>query len=274
MKRGNLRKMRVTPGPPAQYFLRLGDGELGLNPFLGETLKLRFTGRINCISCARDTNKSFAQGYCYPCFKSLPECDLCMVRPERCHYDDGSCRDPAWGERYCLQPHLVYLANSSSLKVGITRAGQAPTRWLDQGAVQALPILRVAARKISGLAEVAFKQHVADRTDWRAMLKGSPASMDLSVERDRLLAAVEAELRELRGQFEIGAVERSQDLAEHRFEYPVLQYPRTVKSLNFDKQAEIGGRLLGIKGQYLMFDTGVVNIRKFAGYEVEVAAAG
>ncbi len=266
--------MRIEAGPPAGYFLRLSDTELALQPFLGGNFLLRFTGRIHCIACGRKTNKSFAQGYCFPCFKSLPECDLCIVRPEQCHYEMGSCRDSSWGEQHCLRPHVVYLANSSALKVGITRGGQVPTRWLDQGATQALPILYAQSRKISGLAEVAFKKHVADRTNWRAMLRGPAAPIDLPRERDRLLSVAKHDLCELGGKYGPDALKSTQTDDDYRFEYPVLEYPAKIRSLNFDKQPEIGGRLLGIKGQYLIFDSGVVNIRKFAGYEVQAMSRG
>jgi len=271
-RQGCLRKMAIEPGDdgsPARYTLRAGELRLDLNARLGQRLTLTHTGVIACTHCGRATRKSFGQGYCYPCFKRLAQCDTCIVKPETCHYFAGTCREPEWGERHCFRPHVVYLANSSGLKVGITRRTQVPTRWLDQGAVQALPILEVDTRQQSGFVETLFKREVADRTNWRAMLKGEVAPLDLVAERDRLLEGLAAGLDELRERFGTDAI-RPLDEAPVTLDYPVLESPTKVVSLNFDKTPAVGGTLMGIKGQYLMFDTGVINLRKFTGYEVVV----
>ena len=176
---GNIEKMRATLAEPVQYALPVGDFHLPMNELIGQPLKLVHTGRIHCVACGRLTKKSFNQGYCYPCFTKLAQCDSCIVKPELCHFAEGTCREPEWGMAHCMIPHVVYLANSSGLKVGITRHSQIPTRWLDQGATQALPILAVQSRFQSGLAEVIFKDFVADKTDWRAMLKGDAIELDL-----------------------------------------------------------------------------------------------
>ena len=137
---GSLEKMTTQLAEPVQYRLPVGDAELELNPLLGQRLELRYSGRIFCVNCQKKTAKSFNQGYCYPCFIKLAQCDMCIMKPETCHYAAGTCREPSWGEEFCFQPHIVYLANSSGIKVGITRQTQIPTRWIDQGAVQALPV--------------------------------------------------------------------------------------------------------------------------------------
>src|SRR5690606_812115 len=177
--RGALSKMSVQLGEPAQYSFRLNEEQVPVNPLIGKTLRLEYLGAINCTHCGRKTNKSFSQGYCYPCFKKLPQCDICIMSPEKCHHDFGTCRDPQWGMDFCMTDHVVYLANSSGIKVGITRATQLPTRWLDQGASQALPIMRVATRQQSGMVEDLLRSQVADRTNWRALLKGDAEAMDL-----------------------------------------------------------------------------------------------
>jgi hypothetical protein len=169
-----------------------------------------------------------------------------------------------------MQAHYVYLANTSGLKVGITRHNQTPTRWIDQGATQALPIMKVSTRLLSGLVEVAIAKHVSDKTNWRAMLKGPAAPIDLESERDRLLALCEAELAQIRDKFDPGAMELLPDAQPLQLEFPVLEYPATVSSLSFDKLDEIGGTLMGIKGQYLIFDQGVINIRRFRSYVISV----
>ncbi|WP_431026413.1 DUF2797 domain-containing protein [Halomonas sp. H5] len=267
--------MAIEPGQggePARYALCAGDQRLDLNAHLGQPLRLTWSGAIACTHCGRATRKSFAQGYCYPCFKRLAQCDTCIVKPETCHFFAGTCREPQWAERHCFQPHVVYLANSSGLKVGITRGTQVPTRWLDQGAIQALPILEVATRQQSGFVEILFKEEVADRTNWRAMLKGEVAPLDLVAERDRLLARLDGGLAALRERFGGEAI-RVLDAAPVTLDYPVLEFPRKIVSHNFDKKPVVEGTLMGLKGQYLILDSGVINLRKFTGYEVTLEVA-
>ncbi|MGB1402169.1 MAG: DUF2797 domain-containing protein [Pseudohongiellaceae bacterium] len=264
--------MRSRLGQQVSYSARLGDNEIALNPLIDQELKLIFSGGIYCIHCNRKTNKSFNQGYCYPCFQKLAQCDSCIIHPERCHLEQGTCREPAWGEKYCMQDHIVYLANSSGLKVGITRATQVPTRWIDQGATQALAIIRVRSRLQSGILEMAFKQHVADKTNWRDMLKGKAVELDMAGERDRLLAACEEDIKELTARFGFFAISILKGIDPVSIDYPVQAYPEKITSLNFDKEPVVSGTLRGIKGQYLIFDSGVINLRRFSGYEVELQA--
>ena len=272
--KGNILKMQgslgdASAGQPVQYQLPIGDKLLPMNAGIGKTIKLSYQNEINCINCGRKTNKSFAQGHCFPCFRSLASCDMCIMKPETCHYAAGTCREPEWGDSHCFQPHYVYLANSSGIKVGITRGTQIPTRWIDQGAAQALPVFQVANRLQSGLLEVVLKQHVSDRTDWRKMLKSDAEPQDMLSIRDQLLDQCSAEIETIKneqGETSIKAL----DEAVVEIQFPVSEYPEKVKSLNFDKQAEIEGVLMGIKGQYLILDSGVLNIRKFSGYNIEV----
>lgn len=270
---GILRKMQAQLAVPVEYQLVLNDTKIPLAPYLGKPLTLHYTGKIYCIHCGRLSKKSFNQGYCYPCFMKLAQCDSCIIKPELCHYAAGTCREPQWGEQHCMQAHFVYLANSSSLKVGITRQGQIPTRWIDQGAVAALPILKVQSRYLSGLMEVAFKAHVADKTHWQQMLKAEAAFIDLIAARDRLLPQVQDALRDLGHRFGETAVALLPEANVTMIQYPVLHYPSKVKSLSFDKDQQVAGILEGIKGQYLIFDTGVINMRKFAGYEIEFSVS-
>ncbi|PIE00773.1 MAG: hypothetical protein CSA79_02350 [Thiothrix nivea] len=262
--------MRTELAAPVNYSLLLNDEMLPLNPVIGHELRLSFTGTIHCIHCGRRTKKSFNQGYCYPCFTRLAQCDSCIVKPEKCHYDQGTCREPQWGETHCFQPHYVYLANSSGLKVGITRHNQIPTRWIDQGAVAAVPVMRVTSRQISGLMEVSFKDYVADKTSWQKMLKGVIEPVDMLARRDELLEQVQPAMSELRERFGTDALALLPEAETVNIEYPVLTYPTRVKSFNFDKDPLVQGILQGIKGQYLIFDKGVINLRKFGGYEVTV----
>lgn len=270
---GLMRKMHSRLQAPVDYGLPLGETVTPMNALLGKTVRLRYTGRIECVHCGRTTNKSFNSGYCYPCFQSLAQCDSCIIHPEKCHYDQGTCREPAWGEEFCMQDHIIYLANSSGIKVGITRATQVPTRWVDQGAVEALPIVRVRSRLQSGALEVMFRQHVADKTNWRDMLREGDQVVDLPAEKARLLALCHDDLQEMIQRFGFHAISVISGVDPIAISYPVQGYPDRIASYNFDKDPLVEGTLLGIKGQYLMFDGGVINIRRYAGYHVELSSS-
>lgn len=241
------------------YSLQLDDTAIPLNQYLGSTLSIHFTGKIHCQNCGRQTPKSYNQGYCYPCFSTLARCDLCQLKPELCHFHKETCREPAWGKENCFIDHSVYLSNSSGLKVGITRSYQQIHRWMDQGAVSAVPIARVPSRLNSGVVEEHFKQFVNDKTNWRVMLKNAQAEIDLLEQRQIFLDNWPSNIE---------AQEVEEDV--HFFKYPVLTYPDKIKSHNFDKDPLLEGELTGIKGQYLMFGDVVCNIRKFSGYEVSL----
>ena len=271
---GNILKMQTALGDaatnqPVQYQLPIGTDLLPMNERIGQSIKLSYQNEIHCVACGRKTKKSFGQGHCYPCFRDLASCDMCIMKPETCHYAAGTCREPEWGEKNCFIPHYVYLANSSGIKVGITRGTQIPTRWMDQGASQALPIFQVDNRLQSGLLEITIKQHVSDRTDWRKMLKGDAEPLDLKAIRDDLIEQCSAEVAVIKEEQGGDAIQVLDEQVVDIY-YPISEYPEKIKSLNFDKQPEVEGTLLGIKGQYLILDTGVLNIRKFSGYNIEV----
>ncbi len=268
--RGALSKMGTRLEQPVQYSLRLGEQDLDLNGLLGQGIRLEYLGAIHCSHCGRKTKKSFSQGYCYPCFSKLAQCDTCIMSPERCHYAAGTCREPAWGEQFCMTEHVVYLANSSGAKVGITRATQVPTRWIDQGATQALPIMRVATRQQSGLVEDVLRSQVTDRTNWRAMLKGEAAPLDLAQLAGEIFEACQDGITALQERFGLQAIQPLSDRALVQIAYPVLAYPAKVVSFDLEKNPVVEGTLQGIKGQYLIFDTGVINIRKFTAYQLAV----
>ena len=272
---GHLSKMesQLVSGQPVSYQLPLGEHRQPMNELIGKKIRLEYAGAINCSNCGRKTKKSYSQGYCFPCMKKLPQCDTCIMSPEKCHYHEGTCRDSDWGDKFCMTDHIVYLANSSGLKVGITRATQIPTRWIDQGATQALPFMRVATRQQSGLVETLFKEFVNDKTNWRAMLKGTAEPIDLKAAADDLLKMNQSRLEALQEQFGIQAIQAIENPELVEIDYPVEQYPVKVTSIGFDKQPEIEGVLQGIKGQYLILDTGVINIRKHTSYHVSFAVS-
>jgi len=271
---GHLRKMRVqyeNSFTPVEYFLTLAEGlpDISLNAMLGKRLTIRFKNEIHCVSCGRKSNKSFNQGHCYPCFTRLAACDKCIMSPEKCHYEQGTCREPQWGQENCLQAHYVYLANSSGIKVGITRGDQLPTRWIDQGAIQALAIFKVSQRYYSGLIEVLYKQKISDRTQWQRMLKGQVETMDLLQQQRELNALFAEQIDDIKSDLPPGSIEMIDNDASTEILYPVDTYPQKVKSFNMDKQPVVEGTLMGIKAQYLILDTGVINMRKFSGYSID-----
>ena len=267
---GSVRKMRVQLDQPVTYVWQAGSEEASVNSWLGKRLSIEFEGLINCVHCDRVTKKSFNQGYCYPCFQRLAQCDSCIVKPEKCHFSAGTCREPEWGESHCNIDHVVYLANTSGVKVGITRGTQVPTRWIDQGATQARPIARVSTRYQSGLLEVLLAQHVADKTAWQTMLKGNGADVDLEAHQQELAKLCADGIAGLQDSHGIQAIQWLDASDTVAIDYPVLEWPVKVSSHNLDKTPRIEGTLLGIKGQYLMLDTGVINIRKYGGYNLLV----
>jgi hypothetical protein len=258
-----LSKMRVSAGSPIQYYLDSEQGEIHLNSLLGNKLGIEFMQEIHCLNCGKKTRKSFGQGYCYPCFISIPETSDCVLRPELCQAHLGVSRDMNWSQEHCLQEHIVYLALTSAVKVGVTRISQVPTRWIDQGAWKATPLARTPNRYLAGMLEVELKQHLTDKTNWRHMLTNQMAfEQDLLAEKHRIKSLLSPNWKE--------SVTTDNELVQ--FNYPVLEYPKKINSFTLDKQPVIEAMLTGIRGQYLIFETGfVINIRSHGGYRVIVS---
>jgi hypothetical protein len=257
-------------GDPVQYSLPTKDGEkLEINSFINKTLSLHYKGKIFCAACGRASKKSFNQGYCYPCFKSLARCDMCIMKPETCHYHEGTCREPEWADQHCMQAHYVYLSNASGLKVGITRQDQLPTRWIDQGAIQAVALYKVKNRYLAGLIEVCLGEEMKDKTNWRAMLKGEVETLDLDSIANEVKEKFAEKVTKLSEDFGEASLQVLSDKTLN-LNYPVESYPVKIKSYNFDKEPSFEDTLVGIKGQYLIFENGVINIRKFGSYQIEL----
>jgi hypothetical protein len=190
-KTGDIQKMHTTlEGSHAIYRLPIDNDLVAMNGLVGQKISLKFNGEITCSNCGRTTRKSYSQGFCYPCCQDLARCDLCIMKPETCHHHLGTCREPQWGLDNCFAPHIIYLANSSGIKVGITRKSNIPSRWIDQGAIAALPILEVDTRLKSGKIEEALKAFVNDKTNWRKMLKNEVDKVELVATKNQLLPEV------------------------------------------------------------------------------------
>ncbi|TFG89995.1 MAG: DUF2797 domain-containing protein, partial [Candidatus Atribacteria bacterium] len=229
---GNIRKMEAFMGEVMDYHFPLGSHKISMNKLIGGQIIMTFLGIIHCVRCGRETRKSFAQGFCYPCFSTAPETEECVLRPELCRAHEGVARDMDYATKHCLTEQVVYLSVTSGLKVGVTRASQVPVRWIDQGAVKAIELARVPNRFTAGEMEVALKENMSDKTNWRVMLTGvQPRAINL-LEEKGLIAQV------LPGRFKPYLTD---DRMVHEFVYPVVRYPEKIKSLNFDKQPEVKG---------------------------------
>ncbi|BBM89719.1 hypothetical protein COTS27_01426 [Spirochaetota bacterium] len=271
-----------------------------LNAVIGKEITFKWNGEIYCIYCGRKTKKSFNQGYCYPCFVKLARNDVCAVKPELCHFHQKTCREPTWGLNYCFIKHTVYLAISDKLKVGITRNYQEQHRWIDQGAYLAMPIAHTDDRLSAGRIEVSLKSLFNDKTFWQHMLKKIPDHSEIAAGIDTLTEAshkaaeiiyhVSTEAKKSQKPEEIITkttpaqpfmppltvtpipINESEVLADmHYFHYPLTAMPPSFSSISFEKSPVITDTLLGIKGQYLIFPSGVLNMRKFAGYLIEAS---
>ena len=255
---GVLQKMQTEWETPIQYYLLLPGDFLHVNLLLGRRLGIRFI-KYQCLQCGEDL-PIFRQGFCRSCFFETPRAGEWIMHPElsRAHLGEED-RDLEFEKKMQLQPHVVYLANSSSVKVGVTRKSQIPTRWIDQGAHEAIEIVETPNRYLAGITEVALKEHISDKTNWRSMLTGKIEDVDLLAWRGRLREYIPEEARPY-------FIESTR---ESHMEFPVLRYPQKVKSLNLEKQPEYTGKLMGIKGQYLIFeDDTVFNVRGSEGYYV------
>ena len=261
---GNLLKMRTQLDDPVRYTLLMNGEPVVMNDLIGQTIAIQFDGQINCINCGRLTKKSYSQGFCYPCMIKSPQNSECIIRPELCRAHLGEGRDVEWEKKHHLQPHVVYLAQTDTVKVGVTRDTQVPTRWIDQGAWKAIKIAEVPYRFLAGQIEVALKSHFTDKTNWRSMLTDKTEAVDLQACSQTVADRIPEALRNY----------YCSDCPVTAIHYPVLQYPAKVKSLGLDKNPAIEGRLTGIRGQYLMFGDGrVLNIRNHSGYYVYLSVA-
>lgn len=255
---GVLKKMQTEIGSPIQYYMLFESDFLNVNQVLDRTLKIEFI-KHQCLNCGND-RPIYRQGFCRTCFFEIPSAGDWIMRPElsKAHLDQED-RDLAYEKKVQLQPHIVYLANSSNVKVGVTRKGQIPTRWIDQGAHEAIEIVEVPNRYLAGITEVALKDHVGDKTNWRTMLTNNVVDENLQEWRDKLKQYIPEE----------AIPYFLESNSETEMQFPVLQYPTKVKSLNLTKTPNFIGKLKGIKGQYLIFeDNTVFNVRGSEGYYV------
>lgn len=258
--RSVLRKMRTSLAEEVNYFLDMDTDIIHMNQLLNREIAIYFV-KYECLNCHK-AKKIFRQGFCYDCFQASAKVGDWIMKPElsTAHLDQED-RDLDYEKKVQLQPHIVYLANSSDVKVGVTRKTQVPTRWIDQGAHEAIEVVEVPNRYLAGITEVALKEHVADKTNWRTMLKNE-------IE-DKNLVEIKNQLREfIPDEAQQYFIENNHEVEIH---FPVLNYPKKLKSLNLSKKDNYKGKLVGIKGQYLIFeDDTVFNVRNNEGFVVDL----
>jgi len=259
---GNIKKMISQHSDPVNYQIPIGNDILPISDYIGKKIKIRFNDVINCVLCNREIKKSFFQGHCYPCFIDSPQTSECILRPELCRAHKGESRDMEWSKKHCLQEHVVYLSLTAGAKVGVTREAQIPTRWIDQGAVKAIQFARTSNRFEAGMIEMELKEHLSDRTAWQRMLKNE---IDLSVNLLNLKQKLRNNISDNYKHFVID------DDFIVILNYPHLKYPTKIKSIDLLKINSIEGRLIAIKGQYLLFEENMAfNIRKHTGFDVQI----
>lgn len=258
----NLSKMITQLDEEVQYFLPYQEDLLHMNALIGKPIEIVFEGVINCMICGKKTKKSFGNGACYSCYMNAPQAAPCIINPELCEAHLGKGRDVEWEEKHHNQKHIVYLAKSNAIKVGVTRETQVPTRWIDQGASEAIILAEIPYRRLAGEIEVQLKEHFTDKTNWQRMLKNEVSNVDL-------LEAKEDVLNHYLDESYHDFISDNDDVIAINF--PIQHYPEKVKSLKLDKTPIIEGVLQGIKGQYLYFENGqVINIRSHSGYLVTI----
>jgi len=254
---GNILKMQAELDKVVRYTLPVGDSLIPLNAHIGEKMRITFKNRINCIRCGKVSSKSFNQGFCYSCFISAPENDPGVFHPELDQAHLGISRDMEYAKHYSLVEHSVYLAITSGLKVGVTRSANVLTRWMDQGAVMAMRIAETLYRNLAGQIEVALKAYYDDKTNWQTMLtKAADTHFDLVAVKSGIINLLPDDLKPY-------VLEENEIV---NITYPITEYPLKVKSHDLDKMPVLEGVLTGIKGQYLLFGSTVINIRKYQGY--------
>ena len=265
---GNIRKMSSFLKEEVHYHLPLFNNLdpnhfIELNQFIGSTINISHSGVINCIVTGKKIPKTYGEGMSYDSFKESPLAVESIIRPELSKIHEGiALRDYDWEMKHHMQPHIVYLSKTAGNKVGVTKDSQIPTRWIDQGAVEALVIARTPYRQAAGLIEISLKKHISDKTNWRKMLQNELNFDSLEIIRDDLVNKLDDDLKKY----------LVKDEKLHFINFPVIKYPTKVKSLTLDKNPTIEEKLLGIKGQYLLFDNDLVfNVRRHSGYSIKLS---
>ena len=126
----------------------------------------------------------------------------------------------------------------------------------------AVEIVEVPNRYLAGISEVSLKENYKDKTNWREMLKCKSTDLDLEKEKLQCLKYLPDEV--------LNYV--TNDSNTVKINYPVETLPLKPKSLNIVKTQKFTGKIIGIKGQYLIFeDDTVFNVRSNEGIVVKIS---
>lgn len=256
---GQILKMISQIGNPIQYYLNLGNDLINMNQLFDKIINIKHIS-YECVNCGSD-EKIYRMGFCKKCFFESPYASETIIRPElsTAHLGIGE-RNLEIEKEIQLVPHIVYLAFTGDVKVGVTRESQIPTRWIDQGATLALPIARTENRYEAGMIEVELKKYLPDKTNVKKMLSDNENNLDLKVFRKKIAEYFPNDYKK----FALADGE----IMELHFPY---KSPENINVFTFDKKPEFEGILKGIKGQYLYFEGGkFINIRSHEGYVIEM----
>lgn len=252
---------------PKSYSLLYGDTKLDLTGAVGRHIKLSHTGKFACCYCGRSIKKTYHGGYCFPCMQNLARCDLCVVKPELCHFHLGTCREPEWGLNHCMKPHILYASYTSGLKVGLTRKERLKNRWLEQGALGAVALLELNSRYHAGLIESHMAASIADKTNWRKMLAQETLPENVWIQNKE-------HILDLMGKALFAHTDKVTDykLIEPKwFDLAIdVVVPQKIKSIKPKLDEPIEGVLKAFRGHYMVFDEAVVNMRSLVGYELNI----
>ena len=258
---GQISKMITSLKNPIDYKLPIGKDLIDVNSLINSEIKISYTGEIRCIACNKKIYKTYMQGYCYPCFISLPQTENCIFKPHLCRAHKGEARDMLWAEKNCLTTTYVYLALTSNLKVGVTRKTHIPSRWIDQGAHYAIKFAKAPNRYLAGMIEIELSKYMSDRTKWRQMIQGGYEPIDLIDKKEKFSLL-------LSNNYKKYIVDTNELI---KLKYPMLCTPEKIKSINLEKTPKQEGILTGIKGQYIILDNKkVLNIRRYTGYFINI----
>ncbi len=256
---GPLSKLLLAIQTPVQAYAEAGPHIIHLNAQIGKILRMEAMGLWHCKACGEVFTSLFRMGCCKICFFESPLAGDAILRPElsKAHLGQAD-RDLAYEAKYQLQPHVVYLADSGGLKVGVTRHAQRHTRWMDQGASRVRVIAVTENRHQAGLIEVALKVGYSDKTSWRPMLAGMDSGQSLYEESQKALFLFPERMRP----FFVAEGE------EVQLAYPAPACAKAT-SLKLKGMSAWEGRLAGIRGQYLILeDQRVFNVRAHEGAQV------
>ena len=99
---GTINKMTVSNCQSVKYTLPLSIHNIIVNDFIERTIKISFQKKIFCTKCGKQTKKTYLNSFCYDCFCTAPESDICIFSPEKCKAHIGITRDLQWAKKNCL----------------------------------------------------------------------------------------------------------------------------------------------------------------------------